>query len=334
MDILIVTNEHIEEGERHLDDKGWSFDKAFRRLGHKTEFFFYRKKGSLRFLEKRRFRKYWTALMNRRLIEAVKRGRPDLVLLLKADTVEAETIHAIKKSGSATVVNVFPDNPLLMGNFGAIAPCDLYFVKDTYVADALRSAGLGNVRYLPQATDPDVHHPVELSDAELLEFGADVSLLGSMYPYRLQFMKAVSSLEPVIWGRGWDKCGEAALLKNVRGRDVRGSAKTKAICGSAINLNPHHPLNDVHGVNRRTYDIAACGGFQLTEHKRDLDDILSPGEEIVCYRSVDELKELATYYLDQAEERRAISSRARERVLREHTYDIRARQILEMLGAA
>ena len=178
-------------------------------------------------------------------------------------------------------MNVFPDNPLYMGRFEAIEPCHHFFVKDTYVRDTLRKAGLKNVQYLPQCTDPDVHRPVELAEDEKAEYSADVSLIGSMYPYRLKFIEELLEFSPALWGRGWSKTGRQEIGRRYRGRDIRGNQKVKAICGTKISLNPHHPLNDIYGVNRRTYDIAACRGSQLADYKYDIDGIFKVDDEIV-----------------------------------------------------
>ena len=82
-------------------------------------------------------------------------------------------------------------------------------------------------------------------------------------------------------------------------------------------------------MNRRTYDIAACGGFQLADHKQDIDTVFSQGSEMICYRTIEELKELIVYYLAHPRERAAVAEAARKRVLMDHTYDVRAREILE-----
>ncbi|GAB4490876.1 MAG: hypothetical protein OHK006_24200 [Thermodesulfovibrionales bacterium] len=333
MKILIIGNEHIRQGDRYMDDKGWSFRKSFDRLGVSTEAFFYKKKGGLAFLEKNRtVRGLWRKHMNRSLVDLVKKSKPDILMINKGETITAETLREIRRKTATVILNVFPDNPLYMGRFEAIEPCHVFFVKDTYVRDALWRVGLKNVQYLPQCTDPDVHRPVELSDEQERAYRTDLSLIGSMYPYRLKFVEELIGFRPAIWGRGWSRAQNPEVAGCYRGTDIRGNRKAAAICGSAISLNPHHPINDINGVNRRTYDIAACGGFQLSDHKPDLEAIFRVGSEIVCYRSMDELKEQIPYYLSHPDERRAIADAGLKRVLRDHTYDARAREILSIVA--
>lgn len=333
MNILIATVEQVMENERYKDDKGWSFKKAFERLGIQAEIFEYKKKGRFSFLEKNKYIKdLWHSHMNRHLFKHVMDNKPDVLLVLKGETVMPETLWQIRKKTDTLIVNVFPDNPLYMGKFDAIEPCNWFFVKDSYILDALRKSGLKNVFYLPQCTDPDVHKPIELCGDDKNIYCSDISLIGSMYPYRLKLIEGLLEFKPVIWGRGWAKSSNKAFLKLYRGKDVRGDQKAKAICGSQISLNPHHPLNDINGVNRRTYDIAACRGFQLVDYKTDMEKVFKPNEEIICFKTMDELKKLIEYYLKRPDERFQIAEAAYRRVIKEHTYDARARQILDVIN--
>jgi spore maturation protein CgeB len=332
MKILIVGVEQVRKDERYMDDKGWSFQKAFERLGIKTETFFYKKKGKLAFIEKNKHVKdLWRSYMNKRLIAQVRNARPDILLILKGETIQPETLQKIREKTETLIVNVFPDNPLYMGKFEAIEPCHYFFVKDSYVLDTLRKDGLKNVFYLPQCTDLDIHKPMHLNDSEKSMYDSDLSLIGSMYPYRLKLIKQLVEFNPSIWGRGWSKVSNKEILKLYRGKDIRGTQKAKAISGSAISLNPHHPLNDINGVNKRTFDIAACRGFQLVDCKADMERVFTINEEIICFRTIDELKKLITFYLEYPDERDQIAEAAYQRVLKEHTYDHRAREILEMI---
>lgn len=332
MKILIVGVEQIKKDERYMDDKGWSFKKAFEKLGVKTESFFYKKKGKFSFLEKNKHVKdLWRSYMNKRLIAQVRNSRPDILLILKGETIESDTLKKIREKTGTLIVNVFPDNPLYMGKFEAIEPCHYFFVKDSYILSILRGAGFKKVHYLPQCSDPDVHKPLVLKEHEKKTYYCDLSLIGSMYPYRLKLIEQLIGFKPSIWGRGWSKISNTEILKLYRGKDIRGTQKVKAISGSAISLNPHHPLNDIHGINRRTFDIAACKGFQLADLKTDMERVFKLNNEIICFKTIDELKRLIEYYLRHPDERAQIAEAAYHRVLMEHTYDHRAKEILEMI---
>ena len=332
MKILIAGVEQVLKDERYMDDKGWSFKKAFGKIGIDTEAFFYKKKGKLSFIEKNKYiKEKWHSYMNTRLVQEVKRIKPDVLMVLKGETITANTLWSIRKKTNSIIINVFPDNPLYMGKFESIEPCHYFFVKDSYILNTLRKAGLKNVHYLPQCTDPEVHKPMKLGEKDKKTYSASVSLIGSMYPYRLKLLEQLLEFKPSIWGRGWPKAKNTEILHLYKGKDVRGSQKAKVISGSTISLNPHHPLNDIYGVNRRTFDIAACKGFQIADYRQDMEKVFRINKEIVCFETLEELKKLIEYYLSHPDERRDITNEAYRKVLEKHTYDNRAKQILDII---
>jgi spore maturation protein CgeB len=86
-------------------------------------------------------------------------------------------------------------------------------------------------------------------------------------------------------------------------------------------------------VNPRTFEIAACGAFQLVDYRSELPDVFTPGEEIVCFRDLEELRNQIGYYLEHPDERRRIAEKARSRVLKEHTYQARMETMLSFIRA-
>ena len=81
----------------------------------------------------------------------------------------------------------------------------------------------------------------------------------------------------------------------------------------------------------RLFEAAACGAPLLSDVWEGLDTFFTPGDEILCARSADDV--LAA--LDcPPEQLRRMAARARERVLAEHTAAHRARQLESLLEAA
>ena len=83
----------------------------------------------------------------------------------------------------------------------------------------------------------------------------------------------------------------------------------------------------VTAINQRPFDIAACGGFVLTDERASLHELFGE-EEVVAYHDPEDLADKAQYYLKHAGERQAIAARARQRVLAEHTYARRIESLL------
>ena len=84
-------------------------------------------------------------------------------------------------------------------------------------------------------------------------------------------------------------------------------------------------------VNQRVFDCPAAGGFLLTDAQPDLAELFDVTEEAACYTSLDECSEMFGYYRDHPAVRKEMAAKARKRVLGEHTYQHRLRQIAALV---
>lgn len=84
-------------------------------------------------------------------------------------------------------------------------------------------------------------------------------------------------------------------------------------------------------VNQRVFDVPACGGFLLTDHRRQLEDLFDPEREMICYHDEEEIADLVRYYLPRDAERARIAQAGRARVLAEHTYDLRLASLVDTM---
>jgi spore maturation protein CgeB len=118
----------------------------------------------------------------------------------------------------------------------------------------------------------------------------------------------------------------------VRGGGVFGRAKLVIYSGAPVSLNPHHPLNDIVGVNIRAFELAAAGACQVVDLKEDLASLFKPGEEVVAYRDLGELRRQLVHYVAHPDEARAIGANARRRALAEHTLRHRLEEIQAVIA--
>lgn len=98
--------------------------------------------------------------------------------------------------------------------------------------------------------------------------------------------------------------------------------------GAKINLNIS--LKCIRtGVPLRVFDVLSCGGFLLTNFQAELPELFHPGEELVCYQSMEELVTLTEFYLKHDEERRRVAENGRRRILSDYTPEKQLKKILE-----
>jgi spore maturation protein CgeB len=81
------------------------------------------------------------------------------------------------------------------------------------------------------------------------------------------------------------------------------------------------------------FDVPATGAFLLTDYSPELEEHFAIGQEIVCYRDVEELRDKARYFLAHDSEREAIARRGYEKALKLPTIADRVRAVVAELEA-
>jgi spore maturation protein CgeB len=62
-----------------------------------------------------------------------------------------------------------------------------------------------------------------------------------------------------------------------------------------------------------------------------LPDLFRVGEELVCFSTLAEARQLISDYLTHTDDRHAIAARTRARALKDHTYEQRMQEMLEVV---
>lgn len=310
-------------------DMGVDLGVEFRALGHETSTFSYRRENV--FYKNRSTKRAYQQLIARSLVSRAAVVRPDVVLVTKGGPVTPDVITRIRERTGARFVNVFPDNPLLMIDFPHIEPYDIFFTKERYAIRQLTLVGLRNLHYLAPWCIPAEHHPVETTDAERAELEGRAALVGSWYPYRERLLREIADYPVRVYGPGWQHAVDPRVRALVAGGSARGQAKLSIYSAATISLNLHHPMNDIAGVNNRTFELAAAGACQLVDAKDDVTAVFKPGHEILTFGDVRELRHHLDDWLKRPADARAIGANAQRRALAEHTVRHRAEEILAAL---
>jgi spore maturation protein CgeB len=170
-----------------------------------------------------------------------------------------------------------------------------------------------------------------LSAEEREQFGAPVSFVGSRYDYRERFVRELADAPLRVWGAGWSRSPDPVVRGLVGGGPVFGRDKLCVYSGSTLSLNHHHPMNDIVGVNTRAFELAASGACQVVDAKEDVATLFKPGDEVLVYRDLPELRRLLDHFLSRPDETRAVGENARRRALAEHTLAHRVDEILDVI---
>ncbi len=308
---------------------GMDFRAELAAMGHEVRTFPYRRDNLL--YKNRSTKGAYEVWILRRLEGVCRQWRPGVVLVVKGGPITPGVIRRIKAKTDTLFVNLFPDNPLWMIPFERIEAYDVFFTKERYALSALESIGLRNLYYLPLYCVPESHHPVTLTAEEARRFTSPVSFVGSCYPYRERFLSELAGYPIKLWGAGWDRAAAPGVAAMVAGGPVWGRAKLAVYSGSTLSLNHHHPINDIQGVNTRAFELAASGACQVVDEKDPLPALFTPGDEVVTYRDLGELRRQLDYYLAHPDEARAIGRNALRRALKEHTVRHRIEEMVAVI---
>ncbi len=275
------------------------------------------------------------------VLEAEK-SPPDLVLALAQAPLDRRALKDLKALGTASAF-WFVEDYRLMTYFREVAASYDYFfhIQGPELQAELDTLG-ANHAFLPMAAHPPLHRPLELSETELRTYGAPVGFMGAGYPNRQRIFKNLvgRGLNFRLWGVGWRGIKELEpCLAQERYLQSEEVAKIYNACQVVINLHSsplcEQRVGGADFVNPRTLEVPACGGFQLVDRVRGLENFLIPGVEVAVFHDENELLEMIDHYLRHPEERAALAQAGRRQVLARHTYYHRMEALLERcLGAA
>ncbi len=264
---------------------------------------------------------------------------PDLVLSLAQAPLTLPVLEHLRKKKLLTAM-WFVENYRHLTYWQQMAPgYDYWFVfQQGACLDAFRQAGARQVSFLPMAADPELHRPMALSDEERRTYGADVSFVGAGYPNRRHLFPALlrRPWSFKLWGNEWDGADELRSVLQLNGARIDTDTCMKVFNATAINLNLHSTTGagldpQADFVNPRTFELAACGAFQLVDFRSQLPDFFTE-REMLSFRNFEEVPGLVGQWLGDPAARQAMATDARARVLSAHTYVHRMRDLLGQIG--
>jgi Glycosyl transferases group 1 len=281
----------------------------------------------------------------RHLAKIVERERPDVVVVFGIPIGHLRGIPTeLREKYSIPVAYYDGDVPMSLPEFGGMdtgfniypgadpSEYDLLISNSVGGGERLRELGARRVETLFWGADPEFFKPLTQ------EKTSDVFFYGYGDKFRREWIDWLIA-EPS------ERLGDLRFA--VGGGDFRGrlgaaervgwvpfSRFPAAISASRINLNiTRRPHATVSGsATARLFELASCGAAIVSNPHQGIERWFEPNEELVVVESAEEAASAYRELLDDPSSLRAMGERARARVLEEHTYAHRARQLLALLG--
>lgn len=108
---------------------------------------------------------------------------------------------------------------------------------------------------------------------------------------------------------------------------VIGDEMVEAINSYKIHFNRNLSFD----INFRTFETLGCKTLLLTNYTPGLETLFNINENIVVYDNEFDLIDKIKYFLSNEEHRKNMEQKGYEHVLKNHTYDVRAKQLLDIL---
>ena len=283
----------------------------------------------------------WVRRLNRDVLLAAERERPQVFWADKLLGLWPETLDKLRGMGVATVSymidNAFgprrdPGWRLYMRD---IPHFDLHVVqRESNLAD-YRQSGARDVIKIQTAYEPTVHFPPPegWSDAERTR---DVSFIGTAYDDRPEFLTRlwrecglwVKVSGSAVWRERLDAEAAAAIYT---GSELYGADYREAVWRSKINLSFLTHSNQDEFAHK-SFEIAACGGFLLAERSEGHAERFIEDEEAVFFSDFDECVAKIRRYLPDEAARARIGAAGRERAVKSgYSNDVQMAKIVERL---
>ncbi|GEM_PF-6287429 len=275
-------------------------------------------------------------LLQQDIIRRIQASRPDIAFFPLGSSVWKSTLQTLKQRGVKLVQWCgLPATTMMERDRINLPYFDLIF-QPANLGAGLRAAGArGRIEYVPLGVDPAVYRPVSLTPEERQRYQADVCFIGGLsnrfHRTRRKMIEYAieQGIDMKIWGGYRHHFLGSPILKCWQGQ-IWGEEQVKALCAAKIGLNlhvDHEPGELDRGANVRTFELAACGVFQLLKRVPGIEEFFQEDKEIVCFETAGEMIDKIRYYLRHDSEREKIAAAARQRALKQHTWSDRVQRM-------
>jgi hypothetical protein len=261
-------------------------------------------------------------------VRAEHRKRPIdiMVAYLSSSHVAPEVIRAIAGLGIVTCAFHWDDRLSFRGRMVGgrwTGPAPLAAAYDLNLTNATASLVKyfvegGLAIFWPLAANPDHFRPLDCP------FEFDVSFIGGCYGQRPIFINYLrrQGFHVEAFGRGWPN---GPLTEQEMIEVYARSRLNLGISGVGFSMKETC-------LKGRDFEVPMCGALYLTSEQPDLHRVFDVGREVVSYRNKEECSDRIRNLLARPEECTRIRQAARQRCLREHTWERRFQDLFVLTG--
>lgn len=260
------------------------------------------------------------------LMAQIEKYQPDILYVLDIGFLSPSFLKRAKKYSKIVVGQVAA--PLPPKNY--LKQYDLIITSFPHYLKRFRKKGI-NSEYLKHAFEPKI-----LEDIKQSEKKYQVSFIGGITPHHLNSTSLLEELGRKVnidfWGYGREFLDKSSSIIAKHHGSVWGKKMYKILAQSKITINRHIDVAENYANNMRLYEATGMGAMLITDMKDNLGEIFEIGKEIETYSFAEELIEKIQYYSQHEKERERIARAGQERTIKDHNYQKRMRELLEIIS--
>ena len=333
--------------------KWWGSDaralaQALRRLGHsildidEEDYVPWRWQGAAAKVLRRLFGRVWIDDYNSAILKQASWSAYDFILVYKGNLLKPETLLRLREARKP-VFNFYPD--VSFQDHGSNIPAclrlyDCVFTTKSYHGDREKQTfGIRNLEHVRHGFDPEVHRPIPLSPEMARHYECDVSFVGCWSPQKeeqiLYLLRSSNGISVKVFGTGWKY--SSTEFKQRMGTNLRqgvfGDELGIVYGASKVNLGLlSHSTSDPtlrDQITARTFQVPATKSFMLHADTDEVRSLFREGEEVLLFRSNEDLVKQINAALKDGALRSGISEKGYHRCIREpYDYSSAAQSIL------
>jgi glycosyltransferase involved in cell wall biosynthesis len=287
-----------------------------------------------------------TPRWQRHLERLVERERPDAIVVFTVPMAHLRGIPtALRDRFGVPVAFYDGDVPMSLPEFGGMdtgfnwyhdadpSEYDLVLSNSEGGLEQLRAMGARRAEAVFWGADPEFFAPHDV-DKQM-----DVFFYGYGDKFRRDWMQAMvgdpsrrlADIDFALGGRDFQ--GDTGAARQIG--DVTFNVFARTISEARVNLciTRRSHASVYASSSCRPFELASAGAAIVSNPYNGVERWFEPGSELLVVHDADEAVSAYRSLLDDPAQAEAMGARARERVLDEHTYRHRARQVLELIGA-
>jgi len=260
------------------------------------------------------------------VFEQVKFYQPDIFYSHDLTFFSPRFLKKIKKQVKLVIGQIaskLPDDKYLKAY-------DLILSSLPNIVEYVKTLGVAS-EYFKLAFSPEVLKYVSNS-AEKYNI-VHVGGYGQVHKKRKELLEYAAKFVKIdFWGYGaesLDTGGE--IIKNYNGQ-MWGLERFQLFYNSRMVITNHEEIAAGNANNMTLYEATGSGAMLLVDAQKNLGEIFEVGREVVAYRDAEDLVQKLKYYSTHEDERKKIAVAGQVRTLRDHSYDVRMQELLQILN--